>query len=68
MLLRESTGLVLAGVLVGLAAVLAVVPLADRFLFGLSPIEPSILVAVPGALILMTLVAAFVPAWRESAK
>jgi predicted permease len=66
MILRESTGLAFAGIVVGVAAALALARLVKSMLYGIQPNDPIALAA--GALILLAvaLAASWIPARRAS--
>ena len=66
MILRESTGLALAGILVGLAAALLLARLVKSMLYGIEPYDPLSLVA--GVLLLLTVAVAagWIPARRAA--
>lgn len=66
MVLREAVWIALAGVLVGLAATLALVRLVAAMLYGLKPYDPVSLTAAALILLGMALVASWVPAARAS--
>ena len=62
----QGVSLVLAGTLVGLAAAVATSRLLTKLLFGVKPSDPVTLVAITLLLIIVALVAAFVPARRAT--
>jgi putative ABC transport system permease protein len=67
LVVRDAMWLVAAGTIAGLAAaVLLALPLRD-VLAGASPADPVVLTGVPGVLLLVTLVASWIPARRASA-
>ena len=66
LVLRESLGTSVAGIVLGLALLVPVQGLTGRLVYGVSPRDP-ISVAVGTVLLLgVTALAAFVPAWRAS--
>jgi predicted permease len=66
MILRETTGLVVAGLLVGsVFAVVASRMIASR-LYGIAPQDPLTLTLATGVLLLVAVIAAYVPARRAS--
>jgi hypothetical protein len=66
MVLRECTGMVLIGLLVGVAATMAMSPLVRQFMFGLRANDPATIAAAAAILLAVAVVAAFVPARRAS--
>ncbi|MDP6579223.1 MAG: ABC transporter permease [Vicinamibacterales bacterium] len=67
MVLRQGGRVVLAGVLVGLAGAFALTRLMESMVFGVSPTDPATYVAVSVGLMLVTLLASYVPARRAAA-
>jgi predicted permease len=55
-----------AGVILGSLAALGVAPLMKSLLFGISPLDPLNLMAVPLLLLAAALIACSVPAWRAA--
>ncbi len=66
MILRESLGLVILGVLVGVAAALGATRLISSLLFGLSPGDPITYACVALLLLVVALVACLLPARRAA--
>jgi predicted permease len=66
LILRDVVGMVVAGVLIGAAAALALSDLARSMLFGLTPTDPSAFVTAAFILGLTALVAGWLPARRAS--
>jgi predicted permease len=66
MVLRQSLALVSAGILLGAAGALAAGRLVQTMLFGLSPADPLTYVAMAAMLVVVSCVAALVPARRAS--
>jgi predicted permease len=64
MVLREVTGLVVAGVLIGGICVVSGMKLIESFLFGFSPNDPRVLAISAITLGAVALVAGAIPAWR----
>jgi putative ABC transport system permease protein len=56
----------LLGLLLGLAASVAVVRQVQSMLFGTEPLDPAVFVAVSATLLLVAALACLVPAWRAS--
>jgi predicted permease len=66
LVLRESLVTSIAGVVLGLALLIPVQGLTSRLLYGVSPRDPVTVAVGTAVLLLVTAVAAFVPAWRAS--
>ncbi|MDQ3171530.1 MAG: FtsX-like permease family protein, partial [Acidobacteriota bacterium] len=66
MVLAESAALVTAGVIMGLALAIGASRYADTLLFGLEPWDPASFAMAAGALALVSLMAAWIPARRAS--
>src|SRR5215469_3152603 len=66
MMVGQGIALVLAGATVGVVAALALARLLTKLLFGVKPSDPVTLVAVVLLLLIVALVAAFVPARRAT--
>lgn len=66
MVLKQGAGKALAGVGLGLLGALGMTRLLASVLFGIQSFEPLILAAVVGVLLLVTLVACYLPARRAS--
>jgi len=66
MILRETGWLAAAGVLIGLASTLALIRLIKSMLYGLTPYDPLTLAAGTLLLLLMALIAGWIPATRAS--
>jgi putative ABC transport system permease protein len=66
LVLRDVSGMVVAGVLIGAAAALTLSDLARSMLFGLTPTEPGAFVTAAGILGMTALVAGWLPARRAS--
>jgi ABC-type antimicrobial peptide transport system permease subunit len=64
--MRESAGTVLAGLAVGLAAAFLVIRLIRAQLYGVEPTDPTAVVGAVIALLVLALVASFLPARRAS--
>lgn len=67
MLVSHAAVLGAVGVTLGLAAAAVLAPLAERLLFGISPVDPATFAGVGALLLLMAVVAAAVPARRAMA-
>jgi len=63
---REACAVGLAGVVVGLAGAAAASRLVRAFAFGVSPLDPRVLGAAAGLLMLVTVLAALFPALRAA--
>jgi predicted permease len=66
MILRESTGLALAGIVVGVAAALGLTRLVKSMLYGIQPWDPATLVAGVLILLAVALAASWIPARRAA--
>ena len=66
LVLRESLVTSAAGVLFGLALLVPAQGLVGRLVYGVSPRDPVTVTVGTAVLLLVTAVAAFVPAWRAS--
>jgi predicted permease len=66
LVLRESLFTSIAGVVLGLALLIPVQGLIGRLVYGVSPRDPVTVALGTAVLLLVTAVAAFVPAWRAS--
>lgn len=66
LVLREGVGLVLAGLVVGLAGAFAIRRALESQLYGVTAMEPAVLTAVAGLLALVAIVACAVPARRAA--
>lgn len=64
--LRSGAGLAAAGLAVGLLCALVLSETLDALLFGVAPIDPTVLVVVGAVLLGAALLASFVPARRAS--
>jgi ABC-type antimicrobial peptide transport system permease subunit len=61
-------GLVLAGigVVIGLGAAAGLTRLMSTLLYGVAPLDPVTYVAVPLLLVISTMLASYLPAWRAT--
>jgi predicted permease len=66
MVLRQGTKLALVGVIIGIGAALVLTRLMDNLLFGVTAHDPLTLVAVAALLILVALLACYLPARRAT--
>jgi predicted permease len=66
MVLREAFGLLALGLLLGVIALLFTVRFVSAMLYGVSAYDPSTLVGVAGTLVIVTILAAMVPAVRAA--
>jgi predicted permease len=66
MTLRESLRMIAGGVLVGVPGAVALMRLARRFLFGLTPADPMTLVTAAAVLAAVAIAAGYIPARRAS--
>jgi predicted permease len=63
-----SRGAGLAGIGVGIGLILSgiVAPLISSVLFGVRPLDPEVFIAVPVILMVVVLLASYIPAWRAA--
>jgi len=61
---RQGLVLVVIGVALGAVGTIALTRLLTSFLFGVKPVDPLAFAAASTALLVIGVVAAFVPAWR----
>ncbi len=66
LVLRQSFGMIAAGVALGIAASLAAGRLLERFVVGVRPAEPLTFITMISVLIAAAVIASFVPARRAS--
>jgi predicted permease len=66
MILRQAMTLVVIGLAVGVAGALAVARVVTRLLFGLSAMDPATFGGVCLLLVVVAMLASYVPAWRAS--
>jgi ABC-type antimicrobial peptide transport system permease subunit len=66
MILKQSLVLVAIGLLLGIPSAIASSRLVESLLFGLSPRDPVVFTAASAVMIVVTLVASYVPARRAS--
>jgi putative ABC transport system permease protein len=64
--LRPGLALTITGTAIGLAVSLVVIRLMSALIYGVSATDPMTFLAVPAVLVLVTLVACFIPARRAS--
>jgi len=64
--LRSALSLSVVGIVLGLVAALGLTRLLASFLFGVAPTDPATLVAVCGTLLLVTVLASYLPARRAA--
>jgi len=66
MILQQSVGMVIIGLVVGLLAALGITRLMTQLLIGVSPIDPLTYLAVAGLLSVVALAACWIPARRAT--
>jgi putative ABC transport system permease protein len=66
MIVGQGARVILIGVTVGLAAAFALTRLMSGLLFGVSPTDPLVFAAIPGILVMIGLLASYVPAIRAT--
>lgn len=67
MMLREGLRLIVPGVVVGLLLAAAATRLMRSFLLGVSPLDPGTYLVVPMGLVVVALLASYLPARRAAA-
>jgi predicted permease len=66
LVLRQGAKLALAGVALGIGGAIALTRLMRELLFNVSPTDPGVLAGVGALLVLVTLAACIIPAWRAA--
>jgi ABC-type antimicrobial peptide transport system permease subunit len=66
MILRESTGLAMAGIAAGVGAALGLTRLVKSMLYGIQPYDPATMVCGVVVLLLVALAASWIPARRAA--
>jgi len=66
MIVSRGAGLAGIGVLVGLILSGIMAPLISTVLYGVRPIDPEVFIAVPSILIVVVLLASYIPARRAA--
>ncbi len=66
MIVKQGARLAIAGIAIGLVAALALTRAMQTLLFGVSPFDPLTLAAVSALLVIVALIACYVPARRAS--
>jgi putative ABC transport system permease protein len=64
LVLRQGTGIVIIGLLLGLLATFGAAKFVNKFLIGVSATDPLTYLAVSTLLVVVALAACSVPAWR----
>ena len=64
MVLRETLILILAGVMIGVPATMALTHVVSKLLFGLQPNDPLTVAAATAVLVAITILAGYLPARR----
>jgi ABC-type antimicrobial peptide transport system permease subunit len=67
MFLQHGLALVSIGVAIGLGAAVGLTRLMSSLLFGVSPLDPTTYAAVPCLLVIVALLASYLPARRAAA-
>jgi ABC-type antimicrobial peptide transport system permease subunit len=66
MVIAQGMSLALAGVAIGMLSALALSRLLETLLYGVTPRDPLVFVVVPAVLIIVALVAVWLPALRAT--
>jgi predicted lysophospholipase L1 biosynthesis ABC-type transport system permease subunit len=66
LVVRHGLSAVGVGVVLGLLGASRLVWVLDHLLYGVSPVDPGVFLAVPAVLLAMALVSLWLPAWRAS--
>ncbi len=66
MILRHGAGLAGIGAGTGLIVSAIMAPLMSSVLYGVRPLDPEVFIAVPVILMVVVLLASYVPAWRAA--
>jgi putative ABC transport system permease protein len=66
LVMRSGLGITATGLLVGLATAALLVESLAALLYGVDPLDPATFVAVPFALLLVSILASALPAWRAA--
>src|SRR5262245_14369687 len=66
MIVRRGAGLAGIGVGIGLILSGIMAPLMSRVLYGVRPLDPEVFIAVPVILMVVVLLASYIPAWRAA--
>ena len=66
LVLREGVSLVSCGLVAGLIVAAAVTRLLASFLYGVSPLDPTTFAAIPAVLLVVALLASYIPARRAT--
>jgi ABC-type antimicrobial peptide transport system permease subunit len=64
--LRDSVTVVGVGIIVGLLGAASIARLAKALLYGLAPNDPAAMITASAVLLIASLVAAFIPAYRAA--
>ena len=66
MVLRQGMTLVGFGLVIGMVGALGAARLVSRLLFGMSAVDPTIFTGVCIVLVVVAMLASYIPAWRAS--
>jgi predicted permease len=66
MIVLHGTRLVASGIVIGVAAAVGATRILDHLLFGIAPVDPGIFMGMSAALILVGMLASYIPARRAS--
>ena len=66
MIVRRGAGLAAIGVGIGLVLSGIMTPLISSVLYGVRPLDPEVFIEVPVILMVVVLLASYIPAWRAA--
>jgi putative ABC transport system permease protein len=66
MIVSRGAGLAGIGVGIGLIVSAIMAPLISSLLYGVRPLDPAVFITVPVILMVVVLLASYIPAWRAA--
>jgi putative ABC transport system permease protein len=66
MVVSRGAGLAGIGLMIGLILSRIMAPLISSVLYGVRPLDPEVFIAVPVILMVVVLLASYIPAWRAA--